>query len=257
MAQAVRKSPRRKLPESLDHEESRLSPESSPRDVRLQKRGRLEQTSLQRLSLDFNSIDKCSSREVRRLDSLGSIFEARSREPRTDVDLRLAETLQRGGLVVPLSAGAPLSSHYKSDHSFLIQRPPSSAGQSSSSDAKCATGVADVDNGRHSRLSGRALHSRAKMQRTASSSSMAAIGGRASSLRASIAGSAASFVGSSSGSFKALRDIDTPPGAADAFEASKALVLCPPPLRPQVHATRAERADFANFNPFGHASALW
>ena len=189
-----------------------------------------------------------------RSGSRGSSGEAR-RE--SDERHALTETLQRGGLL--RTASAPQQALFASGAN-LLKRPRTSSRASSkdqrshtSSSMEQVTGVADADNGRHSRVSGSGLHRAVKLTRIASSASHEPPCGRSSSLHggrsssyASLApffSSNGSLVGSSSGSFSAarcMRDMETPPGGPDALEAHKVLVRCPPPLRSFVHATRRD-----------------
>lgn len=198
--------------------------------------------------------------------------EKRGEARREDERLAFTETLQRGGLLLQGACVLPTATTPQQHDLFasganLIKRPRSASRASSSghvshtsSPDEKATGVANSDNGRHSRLSGRGLHSAVKLlTRAASSSSLMSIRGRSSSLRSSRNGSFNSISypfssnGSSSGSLMAsstgvlsaaatrMRDMETPPGAPDALEAHKVLVHCPPPLRSTMHANR--RAD--------------
>jgi hypothetical protein len=173
-------------------------------------------------------------------------------------DTLLTDTLHRGGFTV-LPSSAP-SRHMFSPGSNLLQRLHTSSrcseARSDFSANERVMGVDNVDNGRHSRRSGRSSHSAAKLRHQASSMSLDALLGHGSSRRA-----ISSMSSNHDGSFKSLRpfsstgsnhdgsflsslrDTDTPPGATDAFEAHKALVLCPPPLRSQLTRAVAHRVN--------------
>jgi hypothetical protein len=193
--------------------------------------------------------------------------EKRGEARREDERLAFTETLQRGGLLLQGACVLPTATTQQQHDLFasganLIKRPRSASRASSSghvshtsSPDEKATGVANSDNGRHSRLSGRGLHSAVKLLTRAASSSSLINGGRSSSRNGSFNSISYPFssTGSSSGSLMAsstgvlsaavtrMRDIETPPGAPDALEAHKVLVHCPPPLRRTTHADR--RAD--------------
>jgi len=195
--------------------------------------------------------------------------EAGSGETGREEDRRLAltETLRRGGLSV-MPPGTAQHALFASGAN-LLQRPFSSKGSeahTSSSDA-LPTGVINSANGRHSRRSGRSSHAVAKrmlgsdlgsdLAGSASGSWSVPVDGRNSSLAGSLTrafSSSGSLLGLacaphqssarslSAAAARSLRAIDTPPCAPNAFEVHQTLVKCPPPLRSQLHATRATLA---------------
>ena len=223
----------------------RSMPPPSPRDARQQKRMKQKHTAAPSEEYTtLGSCDKATLKEYTQRNSNGLV----SVTSYCYTDLELAEAFGGGhrkrSMLVP-SANAQHTLFASGANVLQRLDTASRASDVSSSADEMATGVADADNGRHSRRSGLSSHSVAKLRRIRSSLSVDYLGGRSSGLGRAFS-STGSLLGllrpSGAHSAGLTREmLETPPGATNAFESHKTLVHCPPPVRIQLHATRAER----------------